>query len=96
MERQMNTHQTHPATLAKLQPSAIKDATDIGEMLAAETHIYAAYWLKAARRLLVKGIATAPLSDRRRLISQLGLVDAALQVIEDARARLAGSIPRIF
>jgi hypothetical protein len=71
-------HPIHSATLAKLSPVAI----DIGEMLAGQPRYYVDAWLRWARRLLVKVVATAPLSDRHLLIIQLDMVDDALDVVE--------------
>jgi hypothetical protein len=79
-------HEIHPAVLAKLQPVAIEHATAIGEMLASRDDVYVGYWIRWARRLFVKVVATAPLSNRRLLIIQLDMIDAALEVIENARA----------
>jgi hypothetical protein len=59
-------------------------------MLAAKDSIYCLYWLRWARRLLLKCVAIAPLSNRRLLIIQLDMIDRALDVIEDARAQVLG------
>jgi hypothetical protein len=68
-------------------------ARDIGTMLAKDPDFYVEAWLAAVRRLLVKYVATTPLGNRSLLISQLDMIDAALQVVEDARAPVLGRTP---
>ena len=62
---------------------------DIGELLATDPDFYVRHWLAACRRFLIKGNATAPIGSRA-LLDQLGILDAVLDLIEAARARVLG------